>query len=121
MEYNGDNGCLLSYNQWTNLNKEFLEVVNQLSHRTCDIQYHYYKEFKLLLQRGVDVDIRDSIDRTPLMVAACFSYCKIVQLFIEFGADLNAKDCNGSTALMYASRNGLKQIVKILSEAVADF
>lgn len=63
----------------------------------------YPKNLEFLLENGVDVNVKNKISVTPLMIASKESNFKSVKLLIEHGADVNAVDENGRTALDYAN------------------
>ena len=81
-----------------------------------------------LLQQGFDVNARDRLGRTPLIVAAQHGGEAIVELLLKYGSslDLRTDDFDdsdsldpdsvhpGSTALHFASRNGFVGIVRTL-------
>ena len=71
---------------------------------------------KLLLAEGAEVDARDEIGKTPLIIAADKGYFPIAQLLIQNGADINAQHNLHWTALMFAAGNGHSAIVKLLVE-----
>jgi hypothetical protein len=56
-----------------------------------------------ILNKGADINVRDSVGRTALMWAVWRDNFEIVRLLVQRGADVNARDSNGSTALMLAS------------------
>lgn len=92
------------------------------------------------LEKGVDPNIRDDLERTPLHLA-CYKgristtpveervvgqpdpgnyyTSEMVEYMIEKGADVNAVDKDNSTPLMEAIPNGHKEIVDILIKAGA--
>lgn len=55
----------------------------------------------LLVQRGMNVNARDGLDKTPLHYAA-MNRNEALLLLLTHGADPNAQDGNGYTALHYA-------------------
>jgi len=75
---------------------------------------------KTLLTAGAEVDTRDEIGKTPLIIAAEKGNLPIVQLLIQYGADVNAQNNLQWTALMFASGFGHTAIVKLLVENKAD-
>jgi ankyrin repeat protein len=55
---------------------------------------------KSLLQAGYDVNIMDSLNRTPLHIAALSSaQTEIAKHLIKHGAEINVEDCHGATPL----------------------
>jgi len=75
---------------------------------------------KLQLAEGAEVDVRDEIGKTPLIIAADKGYLPIVQLLIQNGADINAQNNLHWTALMFAAGKGHFAIVKLLVESGAN-
>ncbi len=75
---------------------------------------------KLLLDRGADVNARDSRGYTPLLSASEMGHLDIVKQLLEGGADVNARDSHGYTPLLLASQMGYLDVVKHLLEKGAD-
>ncbi|KAH7115490.1 hypothetical protein B0J13DRAFT_653898 [Dactylonectria estremocensis] len=83
---------------------------------------------KLLLEKGADIEAKDSFGRTPLWWAAANGHEAIVKLLLEKGANIEAKhrswtplwqaaeDEYGQTPLWQAAANGHEAIVKLLLE-----
>ena len=64
------------------------------------------KKVSLLLEKGAELDARNTGGWTPLMVAAGNSSTpEIVQLLLEKGADALAKDKEGKKAIDHAQKN----------------
>jgi len=57
---------------------------------------------RMLIERGADVNIKNSKGMTALMIASRGGRTEIVRMLIERGADVNIKNSNGKTALMLA-------------------
>ena len=73
---------------------------------------------RLLLDAGVDIDIRTSIGGTTPLIEACKEgYTDIVKLLIEYGADVNYSDKYGKKPLKVAKKN---DIVRVLIDAGAE-
>jgi hypothetical protein len=70
-----------------------------------------------LLSSGADINARDDLGCTPLMMAAAFNFnATIAELLLEKGADLYAQDNQGWNALDHArllNRNPLIQYILI--------
>ncbi|CAG1999053.1 unnamed protein product [Fusarium graminearum] len=77
---------------------------------------------KLLLERGADIEAKDSeYGQTPLLWAAKNGNEAVVNLLLEKGADIEAKDSEyDQTLLLWAATNGNEAIVKLLVEKGAD-
>ena len=77
-----------------------------------------------LLSKGAnfnDEQYRDTINQTPIIIAAQHGCADIVRLLIESGIkDINHKNDQGESALLTAAQEGHKEIVGILLEAGAD-
>jgi hypothetical protein len=69
---------------------------------------------KLLINHGVDVNVRDKSRRTFLHDAAEANDAKIVQLLLQNGADSNAVDELGRSALELAAALGNIEAVEVL-------
>jgi ankyrin repeat protein len=83
----------------------------------------------LLLERGRDVNERNALGKTPLMVAAQFDLIDSARHLLERGAAVNAttwKQEGGAlahdnrTALMYAAASGSLPMIKLLLNAGGD-
>jgi len=75
---------------------------------------------RLLLNSGIDVDIRDERGWTPLMISAFNGNEETAALLIRSGADVHAADLNGYRPLHWAAFNGYFKVVKLLLEKQAD-
>ena len=73
----------------------------------------------LLAQPGVDVNIRDNDNRTPLMFACGLEHENIMRRLCQVtGIHLNSRDDDGRTALYYAVANNKPACVSVLREVV---
>lgn len=74
----------------------------------------------LLLDVGADIDARDKMGQTPLILAAATENLKVVKVLLDRGADKEAREFGkGQTPLMRASRLGFLEIAVALVESGA--
>ena len=69
---------------------------------------------ELLINSGIDVNLRGFNGHTALWLASYFSRIEIAELLIKKGADINVKDDKGDSAYNIARRNGHKRMAKLL-------
>lgn len=78
------------------------------------------------IQSGIEVDQKDEIGNTALIVAAGRGNDSLVKFLLKNGANVNAptkttvSSARGGTALIYAARYGHNKIVELLVQAGAD-
>lgn len=72
------------------------------------------KIVRILLDKGLDVNIQDSYGATPLHVAARDGHEPVVRLLLDNKADISTENNRGETALYWAARNGHKTVVRLL-------
>ncbi|KAH9044076.1 ankyrin repeat-containing domain protein [Lactarius deliciosus] len=68
------------------------------------------------LRNGVDVDVRDHWNGSPLQWASIRGHCDIVQCLLDYGADVNLQDVHHDTPLIMATRDGHLNVVRALLE-----
>lgn len=74
----------------------------------------------LLLQRGANVNIKDSIGDDALIQAVVNNQIQIASMLLNAGSDVRAQSDDGNTALMLASGYGYLEIVCMLLTAGFD-
>ena len=72
-----------------------------------------------LLDHGADVNAKDNLRFTPLMLAAQEGHLPLVDLLVLRGADLDLANNEGATPLIKAAQNGRLEVIKFLVEKVA--
>jgi hypothetical protein len=73
----------------------------------------------LLLDQGASVDARDTLGRTPLLLAVAQNRIAVVRLLLARGADPNAADNAGLTPLQQAKNKDLQDVAALLQRAGA--
>jgi ankyrin repeat protein len=73
-----------------------------------------------LLENGANINDRDTIDQTPLIIAAFNGCTDIVKMLLDAGANIEHKNDQGENALISAAQEGHIDTVKLLLEAGAD-
>jgi ankyrin repeat protein len=74
----------------------------------------------ILVQKGVNLDVRDNDGNTALMIAFEAGNDKASKLLIDAGANLDIRDNTGKTALMLAAEKGEFDVVDALIVAGAN-
>jgi ankyrin repeat protein len=69
---------------------------------------------KQRLDAGANVNARDDLGDTPLILVAQYDHTATARLLLERGADVNARDKQGMTALMEAAKGGHAAAVELL-------
>lgn len=80
---------------------------NTLLHWFCLTQTNdeHTNLLKRLIDQKCDLNAENSLQRTPLMLAAKFNMINTVRLLVQFGADTSKKDYYGERAIDLASIN----------------
>jgi ankyrin repeat protein len=77
---------------------------------------------KNIAAAGADINAKNQVGRTPLMVAAYLYHQPLVELLLKCGADRNIKDSTGQTAQGHAQASGLAsdhQLQNLLAPSAA--
>lgn len=69
---------------------------------------------ELLLRRKANVNARDALGRSALMIAALHGNAAVVDALLDAGADADLADTRGTTALMEAARSGAEDVLELL-------
>jgi len=75
---------------------------------------------QLLVEKGANIEVKDSDSNTALIRAALYGHEAVVRLLVEKGADIETKDSDGNTALIWAALFGQEAVVQLLVEKGAD-
>ncbi len=79
------------------------------------------QDMKNLLAEGVDINIKDSSEATPLYYAVNRRDVKMVELLLSYeGIDVNIQDYHGDTPLHLAAKKGYVDIAELLLDKNAD-
>jgi ankyrin repeat protein len=84
------------------------------------IEENNHDAVQVFLSCGVDLEIRDDRNWTPLMVAAFHGNLDFTKLLIQCGARVSTQDKNGYTPLHWAAYNGHVDVIKFLIEKGAE-
>ncbi|KAK5991264.1 Ankyrin repeat domain-containing protein 50 [Cladobotryum mycophilum] len=113
-----------SYSAWFRIYRKTggIQNIEYFTDLTVASYYGHHSVTKLLVEKGADVEAKDSeYGKTPLSWAAENGYEAVVKLLIENGADVESKDSKYSqTPLSWAARRGHEAIIKLLIEKGAD-
>ena len=71
---------------------------------------------RLLINKGAQLEARNSDGKTPLHRAACGGHVEIVRLLCDHGADVEVQDDSGMRPLHDAAGRGQISVVKELIE-----
>lgn len=81
------------------------------------IDNQYLRLAKLLIEKGIDINIKTKLDKeTALHKAVRNQYSEIVNLLLKNGAKVNIANSDGLTALDIAKEEGFIEIAEVLGE-----
>ena len=69
------------------------------------------------LDEGAELEGRDALRHTPLLIACEFGQIAVYELLVCLGADATAVAPGGTSALMLSAENGHDQSARVLSPA----
>ncbi|EPS45890.1 hypothetical protein H072_122 [Dactylellina haptotyla CBS 200.50] len=75
---------------------------------------------RLAVEKGADLTVRDSWERTPLLLAVKSGSLETVDVLLKNGASVDAKGADGRTPLSLAVEEGYTRIAILLLKAGAD-
>ena len=75
---------------------------------------------RLLLEHGVNNDMGDNLDISPLAAACRAGHVGVLRTLVDSGMDINVKNTDGTTPLMQAAISGQTKLVKVLLDLGAD-
>ena len=75
---------------------------------------------KLLLESTTEIEARDTINKTPLYVAAQNNSTETAKLLLEHSAEIEARDANNRTSLQNAAWHNRTNVAKLLLEGSAE-
>jgi hypothetical protein len=84
------------------------------------VEDNHQNAVQVFLSCGVDLEVRDDRNWTPLMVSAFNGNLAFAKLLIECGARVGTLDKNGYSPLHWAAYNGHVDVVKMLIEKGSD-
>lgn len=84
------------------------------------MEYAYFELVEELMQQGANVQVKSSMNRTPLHSVSHSNNVELAKKLIDSSLDVNAKDEDGATPLHFAAGNGQFEMFKLLVENGAD-
>lgn len=116
--YNQSETFLIDYfSQPENFEKALL--LQEPSPLVMAVDLDYPRLLTLLLELGMDINIKNSDGISPLLWAVFKNNNELTEILLSYGANPNNSDSKGWSPLMIASRNNNINITKLLVEAGA--
>ena len=82
----------------------------------CAISHHSIKAARFLLNKGMNVNIKDTNRNTPLHIAVLDKNKDMIKLLVDNGADIHAVNVHKRTPYLIATQHNNKDILAILSK-----
>ena len=102
------------------LYKDYCQLCNMTGLHFASVFGLYTLAAKLLLEKGAEVDPKDSYGRPPLLLAAENGHEAVVRLLLDKGAKVDSEDIYGQTLLPWVAQSGHQAIVTLLLENGAE-
>jgi hypothetical protein len=78
------------------------------------------KIIKHMIDKGVDLNVKDNNGQTPIFYACKHSTLEIIKYMIVKGVDLNVKDNDGQTLILHACKHSTLEIIKYIIDKGVD-
>ena len=114
--------ALFNYHSTTaiKLLKRGSTIQNMPLHNAVSPEKESEEVVKYFLDKGADINSKDSMQYTALHFAAMLGNERVARLLVNRNIDINAKMVSGSTALHFAAQKGYINIVRMLLDKGAD-
>lgn len=83
------------------------------------IEYSKVAVAKSLIELGADIELKDNVGRTPILLACKAGLKEIVELLINCKADVKVQTPLGDTCVSMAQKGGNSEIMMILAKSGA--
>ncbi|WP_394138951.1 ankyrin repeat domain-containing protein [Cytobacillus oceanisediminis] len=114
-------GCVLDNNAETKTQeKEVREEMDMNEPLLQAVERKETETIKRLIEKGVDLNKKDSDGRTATMIATYNNDVETAKVLIKAGADVNNQDNMKNNPFLYAGAEGYVEILKLTIEAGAD-
>jgi ankyrin repeat protein len=77
------------------------------------------QSLKELIRRGIDLNVRDDREMTPLMIASQENNIDAINILLKAKADISSKTSTGATAMHFALSNQKKEAAELLLKSGA--
>ncbi|XP_066325727.1 probable E3 ubiquitin-protein ligase XBOS35 isoform X2 [Miscanthus floridulus] len=75
----------------------------------------HHEIVSLLIESGVNINLRNCRGQTALMQACLYGHWKVVQILVLFKANIHRRDCfSGATAIHFAALKGHTRCIRLL-------